>query len=236
MTPHTKSLIPKSLLLLVYLMLLSFYNYSVTERTATKTDKKNMGDKNLVLCKFPKKWPVLGETDDQNPNFKIKSLNKGYDTIMYFLGKHYNNLYNEFKIDKKKTIKASFFTDLTKLKNKEINVKIADAYFVKTIKNPHNITIDLYKDGGTFNSYATSEDSKVVNYLALIVKSLDGKIIDQKIIYYNCKNIIETEASYFYLADDLSLVIKKFYTDETDHYYKGNENYHITNKGIKTNH
>lgn len=234
MIPHRKSIFPKFLLITSCLILLSFYTFSDKERTFTKINKKSIGDKNLVECEFPKKWSVLGETDDQNPNFKIRSLNTGYDTIMYFLGKHYNNLYNEFKIDKKKEIKASFFKDIVKLKSTENNLKVDNAFFVKTIQNFNGNKFDLYRDGGAFNQYAASEDFKVLNYLALIVKDINGKIIDNKIIYSNCRNIIETEVSYFYLADDLSLVIKKFYTDETDHYFKGKEKYKLTKKGIES--
>lgn len=229
-----KFLIPCFLLIISTLFLLNFDLYSSKNRIFSKNDKKSIGDKNLIECEFPKKWSVLGETNDQSPDFKIKSLNRGYDTIMYFLGKHYNNLYNEFKIDKKKEIKVSLFNkDVVTLKNKRNNLKIDNAYFVKTIQNLNGVKVDLYKDGGAFNEFTVSEDFKVVNYLALVIKTKEEKIIDSKIVYYNCRNIIETEDSYFYLADDLSLVIKKFYTDETDHYYKGKEKYKISTKGIK---
>lgn len=221
------------LLITTTVFLLNFDSYGNKNRGFQNNYKRGIGDKKLVECEFPEKWNVLNGINDQSPDFKIKSLNRGYDTIMYFLGRHYNTLYNESKIDKKKEMKASFFKDIIKLKNKEDNLKIDNAYFVKTIQNLNGVKIDLYKDGGVFNKFRVSEDFKVLNYLALVIKTEKGDIIDNKIVYYNCRNIIETDESYFYLADDLSLVIKKFYTDETNHYYKGKEKYKITNKGIK---
>ncbi|WP_136668418.1 hypothetical protein [Flavobacterium sp. H122] len=213
--------------------LLSFTSYSAYTKSYWCQSRNDLGDKNMINCEFPLKWSALNEVDDQNPDFKIKSLNKGYDTIMYFLEKHYYDLYDQAKINKKKEIEFSFFKDGSDIKNKRNYIKADNAYFVKTIKNSNGVKIDLYKDGGKFDNFSITEQFKVLNYLALIISGENGRIIDSKIIYYNCKNIIESDNSFFYLTDDLFLFIKKFHSDETDHYYKGEEKYEITAEGIK---
>ena len=187
----------------------------------------------LIEYDFPNSWKNLESIDDNNPEFNIDNISKkGYDSISYFIESYYDKFYYSLKIDKQN--KLNLIPSINKLidSDKKGFFKIDSAYYSGTILNKNDYTIEIYKDGDKYKEMLGNENTAVINYLTIV--SFDDKrnIKDYKTIYHYNHKLYTYENTFFYIDENLDIILKDFDVDETETRFLGTRKYKINEKGI----